>query len=142
MGAAAEEMLNRIQGLVRRLVEGMAPLLLSFAVGLFKPSPTAPAPLDWKQRLHNLCYGTDRRKHRRAYKCMVTRMWHPEMCGDGGYVIPCSKASVSFMSFFKHMTFLSQTTASQNSFPKCEVCQLTQHATCFGCLQNLICPRA
>lgn len=101
-----------IEGLVKGLADGMAPLLLSFAVGLFKPSSTATAPADWKQRLHMFYYGSDRRKHSREYKCMVTRMWHPQGAVDAGYIIPRKKASVSSTSAFGQIICLSESTAS------------------------------
>ncbi|KAK9865347.1 hypothetical protein WJX84_008767 [Apatococcus fuscideae] len=64
----------------------------SFAAGLFQPSATATLPQDWKRRLHNFYYASNRRNHSREYRCMITRMWHPSGSVDAGHIIPRPKS--------------------------------------------------
>lgn len=82
--------LERIEG----LLNGFAPLMYSFAAGLFQPSATATLPQDWKRRLHNFYYASNRRNHSREYRCMITRMWHPSGSVDAGHIIPRPKSMV------------------------------------------------
>ncbi|KAK9865348.1 hypothetical protein WJX84_008767 [Apatococcus fuscideae] len=87
-GAGTSSALERIEG----LLNGFAPLMYSFAAGLFQPSATATLPQDWKRRLHNFYYASNRRNHSREYRCMITRMWHPSGSVDAGHIIPRPKS--------------------------------------------------
>lgn len=107
-------------------------MLLSIAVGHFKPSSTSHPLSDRKQRLHKFYYNTDRRKHKREYKWMVTRMWHPQGCVVEGHSVPPSKASVSVMSSCKHMVYTCHSPQLPNQLLKVQplslysVCHLPQ----------------